>query len=144
MTTVERVLGKKGREIWTIGPDESVYDAIVLMAEREVGALPVVTGGDLAGIISERDYARKVILKGRSSKATPVRDIMTSHVVTVSPEQTIDNCMSLMTEHHIRHLPVVEDGGLVGMLSIGDVVKSIISQREDEIQDLERYITGSR
>jgi len=144
MTTVERVLGKKGREIWTIGPDESVYDAIVLMAEREVGALPVVTAGDLAGIISERDYARKVILKGRSSKATPVRDIMTSHVVTVSPEQTIDNCMSLMTEHHIRHLPVVEDGGLVGMLSIGDVVKSIISQREDEIQDLERYITGSR
>src|SRR5450759_2512266 len=111
MTTVERVLGKKGREIWTIGPDESVYDAIVLMAEREVGALPVVTAGDLAGIISERDYARKVILKGRSSKATPVRDIMTSHVVTVSPEQTIDNCMSLMTEHHIRHLPVVEDGG---------------------------------
>src|SRR5947209_7327119 len=114
MTTVGRVLEHKGADVWTIGPDASVYDAIAMMAEREVGALPVLEGDRLAGIISERDYARKVILKGRSSKDTQVRDIMTPGVVTVTPDDTIERCMDLMTEYHIRHLPVLRDGRLAG------------------------------
>jgi CBS domain-containing protein len=144
MTTVGRLLERKGHDVWTIAPEASVYDAIELMAQREVGALPVVDGDRLAGIISERDYARKVILKGRSSKETRVRDIMTAGVITISPDQSIDSCMGLMTEHHIRHLPVTVDGRLTGMLSIGDVVKYIISDRESTIEKLEGYITGSR
>jgi CBS domain-containing protein len=144
MTTVGRLLGGKGHDLWTVAPDASVYDAIALMAERGIGALPVVEDGRLAGILSERDYARKVILKGRSSKETRVSEIMTSEVVTVAPDQTIDRCMQLMTERRIRHLPVVEDGRLTGMLSIGDVVKYIISDREHTIEKLESYITGGR
>jgi CBS domain-containing protein len=144
MTTVERLLGGKGHDLWTVAPGASVYDAIALMAERGIGALPVVEDGRLVGILSERDYARKVILKGRSSKETQVSEIMTSEVVTVAPDQTIDRCMQLMTERRIRHLPVVEDGRLTGMLSIGDVVKYIISDREHTIEKLESYITGGR
>jgi len=144
MTTVGRLLDDKGHDVYTIAPDASVYDAIALMAERGVGALPVLDSGRLAGIVSERDYARKVILKGRGSRETPVRDIMTESVVTVSPEHTIEVCMQLMTEHHVRHLPVLENGRLAGMLSIGDVVKYIISDRESTIEKLEGYITGSR
>jgi CBS domain-containing protein len=144
MTTVGRLLASKGHDLWTVAPGASVYDAIALMAEHGIGALPVVVDGRLAGILSERDYARKVILKGRSSKETQVSEIMTSEVVTVSPDQTIDRCMQLMTERRIRHLPVVEDGRLTGMLSIGDVVKYIISDREHTIEKLESYITGGR
>lgn len=144
MTTVGRVVENKGRDVWTIAPDATVYDAIALMSKRQVGALPVVDDDQLEGIISERDYARKVILMGRSSEHTPVRDIMTASVITVSPDDTIDRCMELMTEHHIRHLPVVEGGRLAGMLSIGDLVKQLISERETTIENLERYITGGR
>lgn len=140
--TISSVLRRKGREIWSIGPEATVYEAIEMLANKGVGALLVMTDEKLVGIISERDYARKVILKGKVSKETRVKEIMTSPVVTVTPARTVDECMTLMTEKHIRHLPVVEDEKVVAMLSIGDLVKWIISEQEETIQQLENYITG--
>jgi len=142
MITVKQLIQAKGNAVWSITPDSTVYEALKLLAEKEVGALLVLENERLAGIISERDYARKVILKGKNSMDTPVREIMTSKVVTVRPDQTIDDCMSLMTENRIRHLPVVEGDRLVGVISIGDVVKAIISQQEFVIEQLENYIIG--
>lgn len=142
MTTVARLLDSKGHEVWSVSPRDSVYTAIERMAERGVGALAVVDEGRLVGIISERDYARKVILQGKSSRDTPVEDIMTRDLVTVSPEQQVENCMTLMTERRIRHLPVVDGDRLTGVISIGDVVKWVISDRESLIRQLEGYITG--
>lgn len=142
MITVRQLLETKGYDVWSIAPDATVYEALELMAEKEVGALLVLTGDKLVGIMSERDYARKVVLIGKSAIDTPVREIMTERVVCVRPEQTIGECMALMTDKHIRHLPVLEDGQLIGIISIGDVVKTIISEQEFIIEQLEGYITG--
>ena len=130
----------KGHDIWSIAPDAPVYDAIKLMANKGVGALLVLEAGKLVGIVSERDYARKVILKGKTSKGTPVKGIMTPHVIYTSPDQTIEKCMALMTAKHIRHLPVLEGDQLVGIVSIGDLVKAIISEQATLIQQLENHI----
>lgn len=143
MLTVRELLAKKGSEVWSVSPDATVYDALQLMAARNVGAVLVLADGALAGILSERDYARQVILKGKASRDTPVRDIMTTAVVSVSPERTIDDCMALMTERRIRHLPVLHGGMLLGILSIGDVVKAVISEKEFHIEQLESYIASS-
>jgi CBS domain-containing protein len=140
MTTVRHLLDRKGRAIFSVGPDDPVLEAIRLMAEHYVGALLVMKGHELAGIISERDYARKVILRGRSSAETPVSQIMTSPVITVSLDQTAQECMELVTEHRIRHLPVVEGGRVVGMISIGDLVKAVMEEQQHTIEQLESYI----
>ena len=140
MKTVKQLLQSKGNAIFSIAPEASVFEALKLMAEKEVGALVVTQGGQLAGIISERDYARKVILYGKSSHDIPVREIMTGKVVTVQPDQTVDDCMGLMTNKRIRHLPVMEGDRLVGMLSIGDLVKEVIAEQEQTIKQLESYI----
>ncbi len=143
MTTVAQLLQDKGRAVWTIAPDAMVYDALSLMAEKNVGALVVVAGQRVVGIISERDYARKVILKGKFSKDTPVREIMTDKVYFVRPAQTVEECMALMTAERVRHLPVLEDEQLVGLISIGDVVRTVISEKEFLIKQLEHYITDN-
>ena len=142
MITVRDILRTKGNQIWSVSPDVTVFSALELMAEKNIGALVVTDGENLAGIFSERDYARKVILKGKASKETSVREIMTSEVTTVRPSQSVDECMALMTDKRIRHLPVFEGDKLVGLISIGDVVKAIISEREFTIKQLESYITG--
>jgi CBS domain-containing protein len=144
MLNVEQILRHKGRQFWYIAPGAMVYDALALMAEKDVGALLVMEEGRLAGIMSERDYARKVILTGKSSLRTPVRDIMTEQVTTVRPETTIEQCMALVTEQRIRHLPVLSEEAVVGMISIGDLVKATIESKDFVIQQLEGYITGSR
>ncbi len=137
------ILSLKGRQIWSVPPEASVYEAIELMSEKSVGALPVIDeSGRLVGMLSERDYARKVILKGRHSRQTPVREIMTSPVITATPEDTVDKCMQIMTERRIRHLPLVERDRMVGIISIGDLVKWIISAQEATIKHLHGYITG--
>ena len=144
MKTVKMLLQAKGHAIWSISPDASVYDALQLMAEKDVGALLVLDQGNLAGIFSERDYARKIVLKGKTSRETPVREIMTEKVVCVRADQPLEECMALMTNKRIRHLPVLEAGRLIGVISIGDVVKDIISEQEFIIGQLENYITGQR
>ena len=140
--TVKDLLETKSKEVWTIGPGDLVYDAIVKMATKQIGALVVTEGNKVAGIITERDYARKVILQNKSSKSTTVRSIMTERVIYVRPDQIIEECMALMTEKHIRHLPVLDEEKLVGIISIGDVVKVVISEKEFLIDQLTKYISG--
>ena len=140
MATVRQLLQGKGNDVWSIGPDALVIDALKFMAEKGTGALLVLEEGHLTGIISERDYARKVALHGKSSVNTPVREIMTPEVVCVKPEQTVEECMALMTARRIRHLPVLAEGRLEGVISIGDVVKAVISKQKFMIEQLENYI----
>ena len=142
MTTVKQLLNSKGDDAWSVKPDDTVYEAIENMAEKSVGALLVMEGQKLVGIISERDYARKVILQGKSSRDTPVRDIMTAKVLCARLDQTVEECMALMTDKRIRHLPVVEDEEVKGMLSLGDLVKTIIAEQQHTIKQLENYISG--
>ncbi len=142
MKTVAQLLRGKGHEVLSVPPETPVFEALKVMAEKNVGALLAVEGDRLVGIFSERDYARKVILKGKSSKDTPVREVMSSHVLYVRPEQTVEECMALMTDKRVRHLPVLEEGRLVGLISIGDVVKAIIAEQEFLIEQLQNYITG--
>jgi CBS domain-containing protein len=140
--SVGAILSHKGSAVWSIAPNEMVFEAIKLMADKNVGALPVLETGELVGIISERDYTRKVILKGKSSKDTPVRDIMTQEPVTVHTSDTVSECMQLMTEKRVRHLPVMDGTKIVGLVSIGDLVRRIISAQTATIDNLEKYITG--
>jgi CBS domain-containing protein len=143
MNTVRRVLQAKSGPVWTIRPDSTAYEALRVMADKDIGALLVRSNeGKLVGVFSERDYARKVILKGRSSKDTLVGELMTDLVYYVSPEHTIDDCMAIMTAKHIRHIPVIDEGALMGIITIGDVVNSMISEQNITIRDLENYITG--
>jgi len=139
---VRLVLKQKGQTVWHVSPESCVYDAIELMAEKYVGALMVVAEGRLVGVVSERDYARKVILQGKSSKQTQVSEIMTSPAISVVPGQTVEDSMRIMTDNHIRHLPVVENGELLGVLSIGDLVKWMISAQQQTISHLQNYITS--
>jgi CBS domain-containing protein len=143
MLRVKHLLARKGSDIWSVDAEEPVLAAIQIMADRHVGALPVMRDGQLVGVISERDYARKVILLGRSSAETAVWQIMSSPVVTVAPEDEVRHCMQLMTDRRIRHLPVVEKtGSMVGMVSIGDLVRAVIEEQQETIQHLERFIAG--
>ena len=142
MKTVDNLLAKKGTEVWSIAPEASIYDAVSLMAEKGIGALLVMEGEQLRGIVSERDYARKVILAGKSSRETPVSDIMTTAVLCAKLEQTVEQCLALMTYKRIRHLPVAEGGRVVGLVSIGDLVKEIIAEQQFIIEQLEHYIAG--
>ena len=143
-TTVRQLINRKGDAVWFTQPDATVFEALSLMAEKGIGALLVFDKHNLIGIFSERDYARKVILKGRSSSNTTVGEIMTKMVLVVHPNQTMNDCMALMTDKHIRHLPVIEDDSVIGIISIGDIVKEIISEQEFVINQLEDYITGVR
>jgi CBS domain-containing protein len=140
MTTVRKLLEGKGRAIYSVEPQAAVLDAVRLMAEHHVGALVVMRGAALEGIVSERDYARKVILRGRSSADTPVRDIMSAPVLTVSLDTSVQACMQLMTDRHVRHLPVVDGARVIGMISIGDLVKAVIAEQKAQIEQLESYI----
>jgi CBS domain-containing protein len=142
MTKVRDILALKGEDVWSVTPDSSVYDAMKLMAEKGVGALMVILDGEVLGVISERDYARKVILQGRASRTTQVKEIMTTQVLYAHPEQNIEQCMVLMTEKRVRHLPVWDEGRLVGVISIGDLVKSIITEQRFLIEQLEKYISS--
>jgi CBS domain-containing protein len=142
MTRVKHLLARKGRDVWSVDADQPVLEAIRIMAERHVGALPVLRGGALVGVMSERDYARKVVLLGRSSADTPVSQIMSSPAYTVTPDETVQRCMEIMTERRFRHLPVVNEGRMVGMISIGDCVRAVIDDQQDTIQQLERFISG--
>ena len=139
---VKAILRQKSSDVWSVAPDDSVYDAIEMMSEKRVGALLVIAGGKLIGAISERDYARKVILQGKSSKQTSVSEIMTSPVVSVRPDATVEECMREMTNNRIRHLPVLDGNSVLGVVSIGDLVKWIISAHEQTIRDLHSYIAG--
>lgn len=137
MNIVRQLLQIKGNDVWCISPDASVYDALRMMAEKNVGALPVLEGDQLVGILSERDYARKVVLKGKTSRDVPVSEIMSSPVFSVHPDQTVEECMDLMTHKHIRHLPVMEGDQLVGMISIGDVMRDILYRQRELLKKLE-------
>ena len=142
MQTVHQLLQTKGREVWTIGPEASVYDALALMAEKDIGALVVTRGSQVLGLLSERDYARNVVLQGLKSQDTQVSEIMTAKVPCVGLQQTVQDCMSIVTEKRVRHLPVMEGNTLVGLVSIGDLVKAIIEEQEVLIEHLVRYING--
>ena len=142
MRTVKQLLDEKGHDVVSVAPDASVIDALRLMSEHGIGALVVLDGSRLAGVMSERDYARKVVLHGRSSAETRVKDIMSSQVHTVIPDDTVNACMLLMTQRRIRHLPVMDGGGVAGMLSIGDLVKAVIADQQEEISQLQQYIAG--
>ncbi len=139
---VKDVLRAKGRHIWAVSPDDTVFSALQLMADENIGSVLVMDGETLMGILSERDYARKVILQGRASRSLPVSEIMTRNVMVVHPDESIDRCMTLMTQKHIRHLPVVENDKVVGLISIGDVVKTVIEDQAFLLSQLEAYITG--
>ena len=143
METVKQILSSKGNEIYSISPNETVYEALKVMSDKKIGALLVVEDDNIFGIMSERDYARKVTLMGKSSKDAPVREIMSSKVIYVNPNQSVEECMALMIEKRIRHLPVLENGKLVGLISIGDVVKAVIGEKELVIDQLIHYITGT-
>jgi len=142
MRTVQQLIDEKGHDVESIHPDDSVFDAIQKLANANIGSLIVIEDGRPVGIFTERDYARNVILKGKSSPTTQVRDIMTTRVVYVHPEQTVEECMAIMTDKHIRHLPVLQDEKLIGMISIGDLVKSIIADQKFTIEQLEQFIHG--
>jgi len=144
MDLVWQVLESKGHEVWTIAPDATVFQALQLMADKNIGSLLVLDGSEVVGIFSERDYARKVVLQGKDCTNTPLREVMSSRVLYVRIDQSVDDCMALMTDKHIRHLPVVDGDRLVGLISIGDVVKSLISEQVFVITQLENYITGRR
>lgn len=144
MTAVRHILDQKGHQVWSIGPDDTVYHAIKMMADKDVGALVVLDGGRIVGIVTERDYARNVFLKGRGSPQTLVGEIMARDVACVKPDKSIEECMAIMTARRVRHLPVIGDDELLGIVSIGDLVKSIISDREFVIEQLEHYIRGTR
>ncbi len=144
MKSIRHLLQEKGNDVWTISPESSIFDGLTLMAEKNIGALLVVESDQLIGIFSERDYARKVALEGKSSREMTIREVMTDRVSCIRPDQTIKECMELMTQRHIRHLPVQGGDGLVGVISIGDVVKAVISEQEFIIEQLESYISGSR
>ena len=141
MATVKQLLEGKGYQVWSITADKSVYDALRLMGEKEIGALTVMDGDKLVGILSERDYARKVVLKGKTSRETLVSEIMSSPVLSIRPDQSVTECMALMTDKRIRHLPVLDNGKLIGMISLGDLVKSIIDEQQFKIGQLESYIS---
>ncbi len=142
MLRVKHLLAAKGKDIWTVEAEDPVLEAIQLLADKHIGALPVMRNGTLVGIVSERDYARKIILLGRSSAETPVWEIMSAPVTTVSPEDTIHHCMELVTERRVRHLPVVEQGRLVAIVSIGDLVKAVIEEQQETIEQLQRFIAS--
>ncbi len=142
MKLVKELLEDKGHEVWTITPQATVYQALELIAEKDIGALLAMDDGRVAGVFTERDYARKVILAGRASRQTSVRDVMTTRVISVRPDQSVENCMALMTEKRIRHLPVMEGDDLKGLVSIGDLVKAIIAEQRYMIDQLEHYISG--
>ncbi len=140
--TINEILHRKGSDVWSISPEATVFEAIELMADKNIGSLLVIENGKLAGIITERDYTRKVAIKGRSSKQTAVREILSDEVVHITPAHTVEHCMRLMTEHHIRHLPVVEGEAILGVVSIGDLVNWTISAQSTTISQLETYIAG--
>lgn len=142
MRTVRQLLEAKAPEVFAIGPDAPVIDAVALMAQKRIGALLVMQAGRLVGILSERDYARKVVLQGRSSRDTQVRDIMTRDVVTVGPDESSDRCMQIVTERRIRHLPVLDGDAVIGVVSIGDLVKAVIEDQQMELEQLQRYIAS--
>ena len=143
MTTIAQLLNAKGNQIWSVEPKATIFEALEIMSEKEIGALLVMEDGKLTGIFSERDYARKVILKGKSSKETPVGELMTKKVFYIDSQKTINDCMAMMTAKRIRHVPVIEDNQVMGIVTIGDVVNQIISEQEVTINHLENYITGS-
>jgi CBS domain-containing protein len=142
MLRVKHLLAAKGKDIWTVEAEDPVLEAIQLLADKHIGALPVMRNGTLVGIVSERDYARKIILLGRSSAETPVWEIMSAPVTTVSPEDTVHHCMELVTERRVRHLPVVDQGRLVAIVSIGDLVKAVIEEQQETIEQLQRFIAS--
>ena len=142
MVRVRQLLARKGNQVWSVEDEDPVLEAIQLMADKHIGALPVMRNGELVGVISERDYARKVILLGRSSAETPVWQIMSSPVVTIGPDEGVRQCMEIMTHRRIRHLPVVEDGRMVGVISIGDLVRAVIEEQDQTIEQLEKFIAG--
>ena len=142
MKLVSDILNSKGHEIWAVKPDDTVFDSLQLMADKGIGALLVMNGDKLVGIVTERDYARKVILEGKSSKDTTVKEVMTTKVLCVSPERTVDECMALMTDKRARHLPVLDHKHVVGVVSIGDLVKAVISEQQILIDQLQHYISG--
>ena len=144
MRSVKNILQEKGTQVYAISPDAKVYEALQLMADKNVGALMVMEGDTAVGLISERDYARKIVLKGKFSKDVPVHEIMTADIVRIGPDRDVENCTELMTDKRVRHLPVFENDRLIGTISIGDIVKAIIEHKEEIIEQLESYIKGKR
>jgi CBS domain-containing protein len=141
-SSIAEIINFKGSTVWTVPPDTTVYNALVVMAEKNIGALCVTEGDRLVGIVSERDYTRKIVLRGKSSRTTIVREIVSGHIISVSPESTVEECLHLMTDNRVRHLPVMENGKLAGLVSIGDLVNYIISTQRSTIEQLQTYISG--